>query len=106
MAIFVHDQVQASANSFATVAVPESRIETFFCRVNKNTFGYYINSLRLVLASGAEVTLFDQSNLGKEYEVQVMPQHVIVGVYGKTTTQGPSRICSLGFIAMDTSELV
>ena len=58
------------------------------------------------MQDGTETVIFDQSNLGKEYEVEVPERHVIVGFFGKTTVKGPKRICSLGFIVMDTTELI
>ena len=78
--------------------------------MNKNTFGYYINHMRLVVERGCEdieeIVVFDQSNLGDEIRVPVPEKHVIVGLYGHCTVKGPKRISSLGFIAMDTTELV
>ena len=78
-------------------------ISSIICRVNRNSFGYFINSVRVVLRDSREVMVFEQSNLGDEIEATVPDGYIIVGLYGKTTTVGPKRICSLGFIIMDVT---
>lgn len=83
----------------------EEMVRRVVCRVNKNNFGFYLNHMRMEMEDGSERVIFDQSSLGKEFEVQVPKHHVLIGFYGKTTMEGPKRICSLGFIAMDRTEL-
>lgn len=61
--------------------------------------------MKLILKDGTEMVIFDQSNLGNEVTVEVALRNEIVGFYGKTTAKGPKRICALGFITMDTTEL-
>lgn len=77
-----------------------SRISQMSARVNLRN---NLNQLHLSYADGVKDDIIIFHSNGDDKTKAVPAGHIVVGMYGKSTSPNGSRICALGWILMDIS---